>query len=75
MNPNDRRIYGWDYPPGAENDPRAPWNQKDTWGVCVVCEAELTEDDADSDVELCSECRANATEEIDEEVTSKGGEG
>lgn len=23
------RVFGWDYPPGAENDPRAPWNEKE----------------------------------------------
>ena len=22
-------VFGWDYPPGCENDPDAPWNQKD----------------------------------------------
>lgn len=24
-----RNPYGWNYPPGAEHDPRAPWNQKE----------------------------------------------
>ena len=28
-------ICGWDYPPGAANDPNAPWNQKDS--PCEVC--------------------------------------
>lgn len=23
-----RSPFGWDYPPGAENDPRAPYNQR-----------------------------------------------
>ncbi len=23
------RLFGWDYPPGAANDPRAPYNQGD----------------------------------------------
>lgn len=29
-------TFGWDYPPGAMNDPRAPWNETETcpstWG-------------------------------------------
>jgi hypothetical protein len=24
-----RNPFGWDYPAGAEHDPRAPWNQRD----------------------------------------------
>lgn len=24
-----RNPFGWDYPPGAEHDPNAPWNQPD----------------------------------------------
>lgn len=75
MNPNDRHIFGWDYPPGAEHDPRAPWNQVDDWGMCILCDQDLTEDEAASDVEICAECRAEITDEIDGEVTSKGGEG
>lgn len=31
-----RHLFGWDYPPGAENDPNAPWNQKDP-PECVSC--------------------------------------
>lgn len=27
------KAFGWDYPAGAENDPRAPWNQPD----CLQC--------------------------------------
>lgn len=23
-----RNVFGWNYPPGAENDPNAPWNEK-----------------------------------------------
>lgn len=30
-----RSIFGWNYPAGAENDPRAPWNQVDP--PCEVC--------------------------------------
>ena len=30
MNRNPRRNpYGWDYPPGTEFHPDAPWNQKE----------------------------------------------
>jgi hypothetical protein len=31
-----RHPFGWSYPPGAENDPNAPWNQVDDY--CEVCE-------------------------------------
>ena len=27
--------FGWSYPPGAANDPNAPWNQEE--GPCEVC--------------------------------------
>ena len=42
-----RSIFGWDYPPGAANDPRAPWNQED--GPCAVCGNDV--DDC-----ICPEC-------------------
>lgn len=28
--------FGWDYPPGAEHDPNAPWNQADDSGAIEV---------------------------------------
>jgi hypothetical protein len=28
-------MFGWDYPPGAANDPSAPYNQQDP--PCEVC--------------------------------------
>lgn len=31
------RIFGWDYPPGAEHDPNAPYNQEDPPDKCPVC--------------------------------------
>jgi hypothetical protein len=31
-----RSIFGWSYPPGAANDPNAPYNQDDD-GPCAVC--------------------------------------
>ena len=40
-------IFGWNYPPGAANDPNAPWNQEP--GPCAVCGK--VEDDC-----ICPEC-------------------
>ena len=39
-----RHLFGWSYPPGAENDPNAPWNQKECPESCA------------SMVEVWSEC-------------------
>jgi hypothetical protein len=30
-----RNVFGWSYPPGAANDPNAPYNQQDP--PCAVC--------------------------------------
>ena len=30
-----RNVFGWDYPPGAANDPNAPYNQVDP--PCEFC--------------------------------------
>jgi hypothetical protein len=43
-----RSVFGWSYPPGAANDPNAPWNQQA--GPCEVCGLEV-EDDC-----ICQEC-------------------
>lgn len=48
MNGDGSRVFGWDYPAGAENDPRAPWNQVDP--KCERCG--LVEDDC-----TCKPCR------------------
>ena len=40
-------MFGWSYPPGAANDPNAPWNQED--GPCAVCACDC----ADC---ICPEC-------------------
>jgi hypothetical protein len=40
-------IFGWSYPPGAANDPNAPWNQVE--GPCDVCGKSV--DDC-----ICPEC-------------------
>lgn len=29
---------GWDYPAGAEHDPRAPWNERDHYSSCPAHE-------------------------------------
>jgi hypothetical protein len=42
-----RSIFGWSYPPGAANDPNAPWNQEP--GPCAVCAK-------DEDNCVCPEC-------------------
>ena len=44
-----RHMFGWSYPPGAANDPYAPWNQED--GPCAVC-GKLTDEC------ICPECPA-----------------
>lgn len=40
---NRKNPFGWSYPPGAEHDPRAPWNQKPLY--CKQCgeEADVCE--------------------------------
>ena len=42
-------IFGWSYPPGAANDPSAPWNQEEP--PCKVCGLHV--DDC-----ICPECDA-----------------
>ena len=43
-----RSIFGWSYPPGAANDPNAPWNQDDP--PCAVCAKS-------GDACVCPECQ------------------
>jgi len=40
-----RNVFGWDYPAGAEHDPRAPWNEPPE---CEACDGE--------GVVTCSDC-------------------
>lgn len=70
MNPNDRRIFGWDYPPGAENDPRAPWNQVGDEDHCDRCGEEL---DEDWDEVTCKECQEKQAylDSIDQAVSDR----
>jgi len=37
-----RNPFGWSYPAGAENDPRAPWNEKPD--KCPECEEYFDDD-------------------------------
>lgn len=39
--------FGWSYPPGAANDPNAPWNQEE--GPCEICGEDI-------DNCICPEC-------------------
>jgi hypothetical protein len=41
-----RSPFGWHYPPGAENDPNAPWNQPDgEYKDCYLCGTEFEVND------------------------------
>lgn len=62
-----RNVFGWHYPPGAENDPNAPWNQKEIISDCLSCgESKNSEDMSDREIEsyndrddglfLCDDC-------------------
>lgn len=47
------RDFGWEYPPGAASDPRAPYNAPECCGDCDVdcdceeCDCAPIEDDPD----------------------------
>ena len=45
-------IFGWSYPPGAENDPMAPWNQVEH--PCEICEKDID----DCECPECPDCGA-----------------
>jgi hypothetical protein len=47
---------GWDYPAGAEHDPRAPWNEEDA-EPCDHCDGEgfVTCEDCDG-AGMCDTC-------------------
>jgi hypothetical protein len=60
ITPNDI-AFGFDYPMGAEREPRAPWNQKDH-EHCVRCD-ELTELLKLNMAGVCDKC----ARELDEE--------
>jgi hypothetical protein len=52
-----RNPYGWDYPPGAEFDPRAPWNQKEPY--CGQCHRVLS----NCICKVCPKCGEFPTDE------------
>ena len=60
--------FGWSYPPGAENDPFAPWHREDPPETCPMCgESNSEADDADADCyPYCSEECAKQDDGIDE---------
>lgn len=46
-----RHPFGWHYPPGAANDPNAPYNQSDI-GDCPICGSDLEDcQHTDDDIE------------------------
>ena len=53
-------IFGWNYPPGAENDPNAPWNQDSApLYICRICKKEIGEDEGvieTDDSFICDDC-------------------
>jgi hypothetical protein len=61
---SDERRFGWGYPAGAENDPRAPYNQPDLPDVCPQCGKDNRDDDGGSlyDGVFCSEECKNSWE-------------
>jgi hypothetical protein len=52
-------VFGYSYPPGAANDPYAPYNQKDLPEDCPVCGGPNSDDDGiplyEKDHSFCSE--------------------
>jgi hypothetical protein len=60
--------FGWSYPPGAANDPNAPWNQVDP--PCDVCKRPA--DDCICDE--CPECGATGDPQCYMELSPHGAE-
>ena len=54
------RALGYDYPAGAEHDPRAPYNQRDP-DNCEACDGKGTVDRGDGDEE-CPDCDGTGDE-------------
>lgn len=63
-------IFGWSYPPGAEHDPNAPYNQEDLPEECPVCKKPNADADGNwihRDGPFCSrECEEKHDEEMRE---------
>ena len=62
-------MNNYDYPPGADNDSSAPWNQIDT--LCPICKEPMTIIDSGSfrgivwNEYKCYDCDYSFTEEPD----------
>ena len=58
-------VFGWDYPAGAEHDPRAPWNEPHE---CEACEGsgEIFAENGD-DVTVCQTCDGRGRKQSDKE--------
>ena len=54
-------VFGWNYPAGAENDPAAPWNQKDA-EECRECEGHGTKINHDGSDGVCPVCDGTGEE-------------
>jgi len=59
-------VFGWNYPAGAENDPAAPWNQKDA-EECRECEGHGTKINHDGSDGVCPVC--DGTGELPERMS------
>ena len=58
-------AFGWQYPAGAENDPRSPWNQVDV-DLCPACEGGLIQCPECKGVGQCWECDSSGKVRCDE---------
>ena len=56
-------IFGWSYPAGAANDPRAPWNQPEPICEQCGCDEEDCECDIEGQREAAEEAKADAMRE------------
>lgn len=65
-----KNPFGWNYPAGAEHDPRAPWNQK-AEPECQRCGETLRHDD-DGPI-LCRFCDAAPDEDISSQAAAQAG--
>ena len=60
-----RNVFGWDYPAGAEHDPRAPWNEPPECEACDGC-GEIPAENGD-DSEACEHCNGTGRQKSDKE--------
>lgn len=69
--------FGYDYPAGAENDPNAPWNQKDNEcpdceGAKKVCVSDCCGEDFDEDTGICPYCKEHCNKSDCETCDGQG---